>query len=251
VSVGTRPMDDRLTLRRCPLILMYHAVADVAEDPNLLAVGPARFAEQMTCLARAGLRGVGVGELVDAVRAGRQHRLIGITFDDGYASVLDAALPVLARHGFSATVFVVSRLLGGTNEWDEGPAWPLLDSAGISELAAADMEIGSHGATHVRLAGLPAARLAAEVGDSMADLAALTGAWPLGFAYPYGSVDAAARRAVCDAGYSYACAVATPLAGLGFAELPRIYVGQRDGALRITAKRLLYRPYIAKQGRRP
>lgn len=245
------PLDnDRLTLRQCPLILMYHAVADVPEDPNLLAVGPARFAEQMAWLARAGLRGVGVGELVDAIRDGRQHRLVGITFDDGYASVLDTALPVLQRHGFGATVFAVSGLLGGSNKWDQGPVWPLLDSAGIAKLAAAGVEIGSHGATHVRLVGLPAARVAAEVRNSRADLAALTGAQPRGFAYPYGSVDPAARRAVRDAGYFYACAVATPVAELGFTALPRIYVGQRDGATRMRAKWFLYRPYILKQGRR-
>jgi hypothetical protein len=87
--IATAPplANDRLSLRHCPLILMYRAVADVPEDPNVLAVGPARFAEQMAWLARAGLRGVGVGvgEVVDAIRDGRQHRLVGITFDDGYA----------------------------------------------------------------------------------------------------------------------------------------------------------------------
>jgi hypothetical protein len=32
--------------------------------------------------------------------------------------------------------------------------------------------------------------------------------------------------------------------------LPRIYVGQRDGAARLTAKRLLYRGYVALRGNR-
>ena len=31
----------RLRLRDTPMILMYHAVAEVAEDPNLLCVTPA------------------------------------------------------------------------------------------------------------------------------------------------------------------------------------------------------------------
>ena len=42
-------------------------------------------------------------------------------------------------------------------------------------------------------------------------------------------------RAVRDAGYDYACAVRTPAADLGLTALPRIYVGQRDGAARLTA----------------
>ena len=35
--------------------------------------------------------GVGIGTLVDAMRAGRQRGLVGITFDDGYVNVLEAA----------------------------------------------------------------------------------------------------------------------------------------------------------------
>ncbi len=60
---------------------------------------PSRFAEQMAWLQRRGLRGVGIGTLIDAMRAGRQRGLVGITFDDGYVSVLEAALPELRRHG--------------------------------------------------------------------------------------------------------------------------------------------------------
>jgi peptidoglycan/xylan/chitin deacetylase (PgdA/CDA1 family) len=242
------PLDTRLGLRAVPLILMYHAIADAPEDPHQLAVAPARFAEQMAWLARSGLRGVGVAELFDAMRAGRQRRLVGITFDDGYASVLEAALPVLQRHGFGATVFVLSDLLGGTNAWDEGPCWRLLTGAEVTELASAGIEIGSHSATHLRLAGAPAARLEAEVRGSLATLSSLTGTEARGFAYPYGSMDAAARRAVHDAGYAYGCAVTASPAQLGLMALPRAYVGQRDSAARLAVKRRLYRGRIALQG---
>jgi hypothetical protein len=39
------PAVGRLGLSRVPMILMYHGVADVAEDPNYLCVTPKRFAE--------------------------------------------------------------------------------------------------------------------------------------------------------------------------------------------------------------
>lgn len=237
-----------LTPRGVPLVLMYHAVADVAEDPNQLAVTPDRFHAQMWCLRRLGLRGVGVAELVDALRARRHRGLVGITFDDGYAGVLHHALPVLRRYGFGATVFVVSDRLGGTNEWDSGPVWPLLDAAGVDELATAGLEIGSHSANHVRLAGLPPDRLREEVRSSRDRLGALLGAAPRGFAYPYGSMDAAARAAVAHAGYGYACAVDAPRSSLGLMALPRMYVGQRDNALRLFAKRLLYRGHVTRRG---
>jgi peptidoglycan/xylan/chitin deacetylase (PgdA/CDA1 family) len=241
----------KLRLGEVPMVLMYHGVADEAEDPNHLCVTPNRFAEQMTWLKRRGLRGVSIGTLVDAMRADRPRGLVGITFDDGYVSVLEAALPELRRHGFTATMFIVSGRLGGSNEWDEGPRWPLVSAGQVGELAAAGMEIGSHSTTHVRLAGLDAGQLKAQLGESKASLAELTGAPVRGFAYPYGSMDAAARLAVRDAGYDYACAVQTPLRELGIMALPRVYVGQSDDARRMAVKRLLFRGYIAVKGRRP
>ena len=33
-----------MRLRDTPMILMYHGIADVTEDPNQLCVSPARFA---------------------------------------------------------------------------------------------------------------------------------------------------------------------------------------------------------------
>ena len=236
---------DRLALGRVPMILMYHAVANIAHDPNQLCVTPARFAQQMDTLHRLGLRGVGIGTLVDAMHAGRQRGLVGITFDDGYVNVLAAAVPELLRHGFTGTFFVISGRLGGTNDWDEGTPWPLVSASQVRELASAGMEIGAHGATHMRL---PAWRgpLHAEIGGSRARLGELTGAPVGGFAYPYGSMDAAARCAVRHAGYDYACAVQSPRADLGLMALPRIYVGQQDGPARLAAKRLLYRRHTSQ-----
>jgi peptidoglycan/xylan/chitin deacetylase (PgdA/CDA1 family) len=241
--------DGQLRLRDTPLIMMYHGVADVAEDPNHLFVSPSRFAEQMAWLSHHGLRGVDVGTLVDAMRAGRQRGLVGITFDDGYLSVLETALPVLRRHGFGASAYIISDRLGGTNEWDEGPTWPLMSAGQVRELAAAGIEIGSHAATHLRLAGASPAQLTAEVSASRASLAALLGTEIRGFAYPYGSMDAAARQAVRDAGYDYACAVEAATPEIGLMALPRIYVGQQDDARRMAAKRLLYRGRIALRSR--
>ena len=248
---GPAATEGRLGLGRVPMILMYHGVADVAEDPNQLCVTPARFAEQMSWLKAHGLRGVAIGTLVDAMRAGRPRGLVGITFDDGYVNVLEAAVPELRRHGFTATMFIISGRLGGSNEWDEGPAWPLMSAGQVGQVADAGMEVGSHGATHVRLAGLGADRLEAEVSGSRTSIGEFMGAPIRGFAYPYGSMDAAARGAVRDAGYEYACAVQTPMAELGIMALPRIYVGQRDGPRRMAVKRLLFRSYIAVKGRRP
>jgi len=241
---------EHISLRDVPLIFMYHNIVEASEDPNLICVTPSRFAEQMNWLESRGLRGVGVGALTDAMRHGRQRGLVGLTFDDGYETVIEAALPELQRRGFGATVFLVSALLGGQNEWDAGPRWPLLSGSGVEQLIRSGIEIGSHGATHMRLAGASAKDLVAEVTDSRLALSSLIGGEIRGFAYPYGSMDGASRAAVREAGYEYACAVETPPDALGSMALPRAYAGQRDTAVRMELKRLFYKPRIAAKGRR-
>lgn len=250
-SIGTRADLNRLGLGQVPIILMYHGVQEVPEDPHRLCVTPARFAEHMTWLREHRLRGVGIGTLVDAMGAGRARGLVGITFDDGYVNVLENALPELQRHGFTATMFIISDLLGGTNKWDAGnagPVWPLMSAGQVAEIAAAGMEIGAHGATHVRLAGIGADRLEIEVSGSRSTLSELLGHPVRGFAYPWGNMDAAARQAVRDAGYDYACSVESPLTNLGIMALPRITFTEHDGSGRMAAKRLFFRSYIAYEG---
>jgi peptidoglycan/xylan/chitin deacetylase (PgdA/CDA1 family) len=241
--------DARLNLRDIPMILMYHAVAEARDDPNQLTVPPGVFAAQMRWLARRRLCGVSMATLADAMRTGRHGRMVGITFDDGYLSVLESALPELQQHGFGATAFIVAGRLGCTNEWDTGPRWRLLDGDGVRALAAAGIEIGSHSATHSRLAGASDGQLAAEISGSRSTLRDLTGTEVSGFAYPYGSMDAAVRAAVRTAGYDYACAVETPVADIGMMALPRVYIGRLDDAPRMLAKRLLYKGHLALKGR--
>jgi peptidoglycan/xylan/chitin deacetylase (PgdA/CDA1 family) len=238
---------DVLPGRRVPLVLMYHRVGEVDHDPHSLAVSPWRFAQQMAWLKRRGLRGVAIGKLVDAMYSGRKKGLVGITFDDGYGDLVDHVPGLLQHYGFSATVFVVTRRLGSVNDWDENTPWPLLDVDGLRQLADGGFEIASHGRTHVSLAGMDPARLREETYGSRTDLDELLGGQIRGFAYPYGSVDAPARAAVRGAGYTYACAVFAPRQVQSLLALPRIFVGERDGRVRLTAKRFLFRWHVSSR----
>ncbi|MBW1599875.1 polysaccharide deacetylase family protein [Streptomyces sp. JJ38] len=226
--------------RRTPWILMYHSVADTTEDPYGVTVPPARLERQLAWLGRRGLTGVSVGELLRAHAAGEADGLVGLTFDDGYADFLDHALPLLRRHACTATVFVLPGRLGGDNAWDvRGPRKPLLDADGIRAVAAAGMEIGSHGLHHERLTTVGDAVLHEETHRSRELLHELLGTPPAGFCYPYGTVDARAVASVRAAGYAYGCAV-DPGHHTGPHALPRAHVGARDTALRLHAKRLLH-----------
>lgn len=146
--------------------------------------------------------------LLAARRNGTDGGLVGLTFDDGYTDFREHALPVLARFGFTATVFVIADLLGGANYWDQpGLRKTLMTAEEIRHIAACGMEIGSHGRRHVSLTSLVGDDLVAEVAGSRAILQYLSGQDVSGFCYPYGHVDALAVNAVRAAGYLYGCAI--------------------------------------------
>jgi len=131
-------------------------------------------------------------------------RVVGLTFDDGYQNNLVHALPVLQRHGFSATCYGVSTLLGGSNVWDQGEGIaqkPLMTRQEWLAWQTAGMEIGSHGRSHADLTTLPLERAALEIQQSKTELEAAFGRPVLHFCYPYGRYHAAHRDLVLAAGY--------------------------------------------------
>jgi peptidoglycan/xylan/chitin deacetylase (PgdA/CDA1 family) len=224
-----------------PWVAMYHSVGDCSDDPYRITVTPERLGTQLDWLRRRGLRGVSVAGLLAARARGEGRDLVGLTFDDGYADFVTAALPLLRRWNCGATLFVLPGRLGGDNAWDPlGPRKPLLSADGIRQAAAEGVEIGSHGLTHVDLTRADDLTLKTEVVESRERLAELTGVRPDGFCYPYGTVDARAAEAVRDAGYAYACAIDPgPLTGPH--ALPRVHVGQNDTAWRLYLKHRLHR----------
>src|SRR4051794_34828326 len=218
---------------------MYHGIGRVEEDPFGLFVSPERLAGQLQILRVLGLRGASLVELGDAAARGDADGLVGLTFDDGYRDVLTFAAPLVARHGFTATMFAVSGLLGGENVWDPPPRRQLMTGAALRALAAHGWEIGSHSVSHARLTEVDPDRLRHEVAASGPALADVTGVSPRTFCYPYGAVDRDAVAAVRAAGYAYACAVTRDAELTREFALPRIGVTERDRGPRFAAKLVL------------
>jgi peptidoglycan/xylan/chitin deacetylase (PgdA/CDA1 family) len=227
--------------RRPPVVLMYRSITPYSDDPYNVTIRPDRFEQQMGWLDARGLRGVSMATLLRARQRGSDDGLVGLTFDDGYRDFLRYALPVLLRHGFSATAFVIAGRVGGDNAWDkQGPRKPLLTAGQVREVAAAGIEIGSHGLRHIDLQHLTGLALAREQRHSREILQDITGTLVRGFCYPYGFLNRRVVDGVGGAGYDYGCAI-WPSELTGAYAVPRVYGGDADSQARLRAKWLRHR----------
>ena len=143
-------------------VLMYHSVSDApAAATRALSVRPAMFAAQLRYLRNQGFSGLTFGELCQRRRT-RQPlppRPIVLTFDDGYADLIEEALPIMIEQGFPATVFVTTGWLGGMARYAAGtPLDRMLSWGQLAELSSAGVEVAAH--SHSPCAGLPFIALA-------------------------------------------------------------------------------------------
>ncbi len=144
----------------------------------------AGFAGQIAALGRHG-RFVGADEAAALVESGgitvERHFLV--TFDDGYADTVEVALPVLRAAGVPAILFLVGDWLDAP---PASPPGPYAGRALVAEWLAAGMEIGSHSASHARIATLDDAAAGREIAGSRIALEAATGRPVRHFACPWG-----------------------------------------------------------------
>jgi peptidoglycan/xylan/chitin deacetylase (PgdA/CDA1 family) len=192
-------------------ILMYHSID---AGGSVVSCAPETFADQMSQIADEGFRGISLFEAVDHRR---QHgswpeQSVALTFDDGFANVHVEALPVLARHNFGATVFVVSGRMGRLNDWSKPPAklgvQRMLSWEQVAELAAARIEIGSHTQTHPDLTICDVDRVLQELTESRKEIEEHLGQTVKTFAYPFGAINGS----VCSlAATEFAAACTTEL----------------------------------------
>src|SRR5438067_12205090 len=94
-------------------ILIFHRVTPAA-DPLLPDIPDAAAFERVVRLLVEHFNVIPLSEAAARLlRASLPPRALCITFDDGYADNHDVALPILARHGVTATFFIATGFLGG------------------------------------------------------------------------------------------------------------------------------------------
>ena len=226
-------MSPARTSNQSPIpILTYHQIDEAPPKGapfRSLYVSPAAFSRQMGLLKMLGYQGLSMSALLPYLSGERTGKVVGITLDDGYLNNLTHALPVLKRHRFSATCYVVSQRVGKTNEWDlhKGIAQtPLMDASQLRQWVDGGQEVGAHTRQHADLLQIDAVIARDEIFQSKGELENAIAQPVTQFCYPYGNFNDVHAELVRDAGFS--CATTTVrsrcLPGEDWMQLPRASV---------------------------
>lgn len=195
-------------------ILMYHQIsATPVPGYAQYSQSTAQFARQMRWLAVRGYTTLSLDSLLRCRRGAESwpRRPVAITIDDGYTDAVRAALEVLPKHGFTATVFLVTGALGGRSRWDEGVDLPVAGWELVRELRQAGIHCGSHTVTHPRLTQLDADACRRELEEAKRDIEDRLGEPVRHLSYPFGAINPEVRRLAAAAGYETGCAVTVGL----------------------------------------
>ena len=180
------------------LVLMYHGIhesrADHGQFDPRYSVTPGQFTAQMQRLRQLRLAGwlPVTGQPLVAPPGPADRPMVLISFDDGDASNLEQALPILRESGLAAVFFITRSFVGQRG---------MISRAGLRELSDAGMVIGSHGLSHRFLNTLSPAALAIELATSRDFLQQVTGRPVVLLSLPGGRGGSREIRAAHDAGY--------------------------------------------------
>jgi peptidoglycan/xylan/chitin deacetylase (PgdA/CDA1 family) len=189
-------------------VLCWHQIrpitaADSAQDRAYI-VSPKALAAQLDALDRAGYHPVTGQALVAHVAIGKPlpSKPVLLTFDDASAGQWSQAFPLLRRHHFVATFFVMTVVLGK-------PGW--LTSGQVRKLDRAGMTIAPHTYDHHAVPQYTGKDWDTQLVQPAAQLAKLVGHPVRLFAYPFGLWDRDAFSHLDDAGYVAAFQLAEKL----------------------------------------
>lgn len=178
----------------CCVVLYYHAVTDQQRG---------EFAKQMDLLLR----------IAKPVSADNQTPLVpgqryaAVTFDDGFTSVVQNALPELRKRSIPATIFVPTGSLGRSPLWITDPDSPsrketVLSAEELKGLRGTRLlTIGSHSVNHPNFLKSEPAQARAELAESKSTLEQILGCEVTLFSFPHGAHNEVVDRQAREAGY--------------------------------------------------
>jgi len=196
-------------------ILAFHSVGEssVRDWNTWFYIPEATFTEQLQHLRTRGWHTISHIQLLQGLAHPDtlDERTVLLTFDDGYRSMVDVALPILESFGYPAVLFVPTAFIGGYNSFEpEGwaPKEVICDWEELQELERRGVSVQSHGVSHRPFSDLSTPELVAELERSKAVLEDGLGKAVDLLSYPYGDAGTDSektRQLAKDFGYAAAC----------------------------------------------
>ena len=190
------PTQDRPA--KVPILVYHHLSLSVADGWGALrrlTVTADVFARQMKFLQDNGYHVITFADLAGYFERGDELPTLPviISFDDGWETQFEYALPALEKYHFVATFFVVTNYIGRPGFI----SWPQLQA-----MLTEGMRIGSHSRSHPHLNKIVSpTTLWDQIYNSKKILETQLESSVEEFAYPYGSYNAALAAIVGWAGY--------------------------------------------------
>lgn len=132
-----------------------------------------------------------------------------ITFDDGYESLLDYAIPAMLDLGFKGVIFIPVQYIGKYNDWDVQYGrfrFKHLNNRQLVELKEQGFEIGSHAQSHRLLTHLKKDELKHEINESKKHLETIIQSEITAISYPFGRFTQEIIKQSRQAGYHFGLA---------------------------------------------
>lgn len=205
-----------------PTIFAFHKVRR-GRHWDHTNIQPDRLCRILEAVASAGYRFDGLSATV----LSSDSKTIALTFDDGYAHLVDSLPDLCGQFGVRPTLFIPCGLIGKTNRWDYSSVFGAethLTTAEIRKLAESGFEFGSHSWSHRALTSLNSSGVKSELADSKAALEDITGHPVESISYPFGRVNSAVCEIASGVGYRYGLTTLWPSANQPKMTLGRLMI---------------------------
>ena len=163
-------------------ILMYHHVT--TEKGKGLTISIENLEQQFKHLAENGYKTYHFKELSKLKTLPNAKNII-ITFDDGYVSQMELALPLLKKYKLKATFFVPLDFLGKTDSWNTS-SLQIMTLEQLKSLDPKIVELGFHSFYHKKYTELSNAEIEADTRRCMEFVSEKELNFSPVLAYPYG-----------------------------------------------------------------
>jgi peptidoglycan/xylan/chitin deacetylase (PgdA/CDA1 family) len=194
VDLTIQLMANLFNIRRSKtfVILTYHNISQEKRS---------KFEAQMRTLIKVG-QPVMLGTSIGVYNL---YNRIAVSFDDGYQSVFENAMPIMRQLSIPATVFVTTGCLGKKPTWvsseHEFANERVLSEEQLAELPEDIFTIGVHSVTHPKLGEVDAAVVKRELYDSKRAIEKIINRKVKLISLPYGSYCKNIIQDCIDAGY--------------------------------------------------